>query len=187
MRGNSFRERFQKETAHSNRKLLFHRKQHFIVDRGLSHDLKKCLPEGTRFLQDIPESEALSRQQVIQLCHEKHGVLVTCDEEYTSALRIDVKGAWGIIPAHLSELSADSTRGLVPGLAYQMGIVLAARTPVLEYRLRDVVGYKWALAGFEIVTIVGLAITILAGPERLGRSFISTTTVEPAPEPALMR
>jgi hypothetical protein len=78
-------------------KLLFHRKQHFIVDRGLSHDLKKCLPEGARFLQDIPESEPLSRQQVIQLCNEKHGVLVTCDEEYTSALRIDVKGAWGII------------------------------------------------------------------------------------------
>lgn len=102
-------------------------------------------------------------------------------------MQVGVQGAWGIIPAHLSELSADSTRGLVPGLAYQMGIVLAARTPVLEYRLRDVVGYKWALAGFEIVTIVGLAITILAGPERLGRSFISTKTIEPAPEPALMR
>jgi SHS family lactate transporter-like MFS transporter len=102
-------------------------------------------------------------------------------------MQVGVQGAWGIIPAHLSELSADSTRGLVPGLAYQMGIVLAARTPVLEYRLRDIVGYKWALAGFEIVTIVGLAITILAGPERLGRSFISTKTIEPAPEPALMR
>jgi SHS family lactate transporter-like MFS transporter len=102
-------------------------------------------------------------------------------------MQVGVQGAWGIIPAHLSELSADSTRGLVPGLAYQMGIVLAARTPVLEYRLRDIVGYKWALAGFEIVTIVGLAITILAGPERLGRSFTSTKTTEPAPEPALMR
>jgi hypothetical protein len=78
-------------------KLLFHRRQCFIVDRGLSHDLKRSLPEGTRFLQDIPESEARSCQQVIQLCREKHGVLVTCNEEYTSALRLDVKGAWGII------------------------------------------------------------------------------------------
>ena len=78
-------------------KLLFHRKQHFIVDRGLSHDLKKCMLEGARICSNIPESEELSRQQVIQLCKEKHGVLVTSDEEYASALRIDVKGAWGII------------------------------------------------------------------------------------------
>ncbi len=78
-------------------KLLFHRKQQFIVDRGLSHDLKRCLPEGARILQEIPESEALSRQQVIQLCSERRGALVTCDEEYTSALRIDVRGPWGII------------------------------------------------------------------------------------------
>ena len=78
-------------------KLLFHRKQHFIVDHGLSHDLKKCLPEGARFLQDVPESEALSRQQVIQFGREKHGILVTSEEEYTSALRIDVKGTWGVI------------------------------------------------------------------------------------------
>lgn len=78
-------------------KLLFHRKQQFIIDCGLSCDLRKCLPEGTRFLQDLPESEALSRQQVIQLCNEKHGVLVTCDEEYASALRIDGRGTWGMI------------------------------------------------------------------------------------------
>jgi SHS family lactate transporter-like MFS transporter len=86
-------------------------------------------------------------------------------------MQVGVQGAWGIIPAHLSELSADSTRGLVPGLAYQMGIVLAAKTPVLEFRLQKHVGYNWALAGFEIVTIVVLAITILLGPERRGRSF----------------
>jgi SHS family lactate transporter-like MFS transporter len=86
-------------------------------------------------------------------------------------MQVGVQGAWGIIPAHLSELSADSTRGILPGLSYQLGIVLASRTPVAEYGLRNRVGYKWALAGFEIVTIVVLAITILLGPERRGRSF----------------
>jgi len=55
-------------------------------------------------------------------------------------MQVGVQGAWGIIPAHLSELSADATRGLVPGLAYQLGIVLASRTPVVEYSLRDRVG-----------------------------------------------
>ena len=91
-------------------------------------------------------------------------------------MQVGVQGAWGIIPAHLSELSADSTRGLVPGLAYQMGIVLAARTPVAEFGLSRRVGYSWALAGFEIFTIVVLAIAVALGPERRGRSF-----VEPAP------
>jgi SHS family lactate transporter-like MFS transporter len=93
-------------------------------------------------------------------------------------MQVGVQGAWGIIPAHLSELSSDATRGLIPGLAYQLGIVLAARTPVLEFSLRDRVGYNWALAGFEIVTIVVLAITVLAGPERCGRSFVEPAAVE---------
>jgi SHS family lactate transporter-like MFS transporter len=93
-------------------------------------------------------------------------------------MQVGVQGAWGIIPAHLSELSADSTRGLVPGLAYQLGIVLAARTPVAEYGLRNRVGYNWAMAGFEIVTIVVLGIAVALGPERRGRSFVETAPVE---------
>ncbi|PYU34366.1 MAG: MFS transporter [Acidobacteria bacterium] len=93
-------------------------------------------------------------------------------------MQVGVQGAWGIIPAHLSELSADATRGLVPGLAYQMGIVLAARTPVAEYGLSKRVGYSWALAGFEIFTIVVLAIAVALGPERRGRSFIAPARIE---------
>ena len=93
-------------------------------------------------------------------------------------MQVGVQGAWGIIPAHLSELSADATRGLVPGLAYQMGIVLAARTPVAEYGLRNRVGYSWALAGFEIFTIVILAIAVALGPERRGRSFVKPAPLE---------
>jgi SHS family lactate transporter-like MFS transporter len=86
-------------------------------------------------------------------------------------MQAGVQGAWGIIPVHLSELSADSTRGLVPGLAYQLGIVVASRTAVFEHTLQKRVGYSWALAGFEIVTIIVVAITILAGPENKGRDF----------------
>jgi SHS family lactate transporter-like MFS transporter len=93
-------------------------------------------------------------------------------------MQVGVQGAWGIIPAHLSELSADSTRGLVPGLAYQMGIVLAARTPVVEFGLSRRVGYSWALAGFEIFTIVVLAVAVALGPERRGRSFVQPAPVE---------
>jgi MFS transporter, SHS family, lactate transporter len=89
-------------------------------------------------------------------------------------MQAGVQGAWGIIPVHLSELSADETRGLVPGLAYQLGILIAAPTNSVEFLLREHVGYQWALAGFEIVTIVVLMITISLGKERKGRSFHRT-------------
>ena len=36
-----------------------------------------------------------------------------------------VQGAWGIIPAHLSELSPDSVRGFMPGFSYQCGVLVA--------------------------------------------------------------
>ncbi len=86
-------------------------------------------------------------------------------------MQVGVQGAWGIIPVHLSEVSADTTRGVVPGVAYQLGALLSAGTPRLQFHLHKTVGYQWALAGFEIITIVVLAITVLAGPEHRGRSF----------------
>lgn len=78
-------------------KLLFNRKQQFIVNRGLPPELKRSLPVDARFLDDIPEADSPSREEVIELCREKHGILVTCDEDYTSPLRIDARGAWGVI------------------------------------------------------------------------------------------
>ncbi len=86
-------------------------------------------------------------------------------------MQAGVQGAWGVIPVHLSEMSADATRGLVPGLAYQLGILIAAPTNSVEFMLRGKYGYQWALAGFEIVTIASLIIMISLGKERKGRSF----------------
>jgi MFS transporter, SHS family, lactate transporter len=83
-----------------------------------------------------------------------------------------VQGAWGVIPAHLNELSPDSVRGLMPGFAYQLGILFAAGTNTIEYALRGRFGYSWALAGFEIANIA-LLITVLAlGSEKKGKSFL---------------
>jgi MFS transporter, SHS family, lactate transporter len=86
-------------------------------------------------------------------------------------MQAGVQGAWGVIPVHLNELSPDETRGLVPGLAYQLGILIAAPTNSVELMLQEHVGYQWALAGFEIVTIAVLIVTIALGKERKGRSF----------------
>ena len=87
-------------------------------------------------------------------------------------MQMGVQGAWGVIPVHLNEMSADATRGLMPGLTYQLGILFAAPTNTIEYALRDRVGYQWAIAGFEVVTILTLIVLLLLGTERHGRSFV---------------
>jgi SHS family lactate transporter-like MFS transporter len=93
-------------------------------------------------------------------------------------MQAGVQGAWGVIPVHLSELSADAARGLMPGLAYQLGILLASPTNLMEYALRDRVGYQWAIASFEIVTILALAVLLWLGTEAHGRSFVSSPPAE---------
>jgi len=92
-------------------------------------------------------------------------------------MQAGVQGAWGIIPAHLNELSPDAVRGLMPGLAYQLGILFAAPTNTFEYLLRDKFGYSWALASFEIATIALLIIAVSLGAEKKGKSFLHEETV----------
>jgi len=87
-------------------------------------------------------------------------------------MQMGVQGAWGIIPAHLNELSPDKVRGLMPGFAYQLGILFAAPTNNIEYALRDRYGYAWALAGFETANIILLAIVVALGSERKGKNFL---------------
>jgi len=91
-------------------------------------------------------------------------------------MQAGVQGAWGIIPAHLNELSPDAVRGLMPGFAYQLGILFAAPTNNIEYALRDRFGYACALAGFEIVNIVLLGTVVVLGKEEKGKSFVKRAT-----------
>jgi len=90
----------------------------------------------------------------------------------TVFMQMGVQGAWGVIPVHLNELSADAARGLMPGMAYQLGILFAAPTNTIEYALRERFGYQWALAGFEVVTIVALVLLLWRGAEEHSRSFV---------------
>jgi MFS transporter, SHS family, lactate transporter len=95
-------------------------------------------------------------------------------------LQMGVQGAWGVIPVHLNELAADSARGLMPGLTYQLGILLASPTNSIQYALRERFGYGWALAGFEAVTILALALLLWWGAEAHGKSFVRETASEVA-------
>jgi SHS family lactate transporter-like MFS transporter len=94
-------------------------------------------------------------------------------------MQAGVQGAWGVIPVHLNEMSADATRGLMPGLTYQLGILFASPTNSIQYALRDRIGYQWAIAGFEIVTILTLTVLLLLGSERHGRSFVQDPLESP--------
>jgi SHS family lactate transporter-like MFS transporter len=91
-------------------------------------------------------------------------------------MQMGVQGAWGVIPVHLNEMSAESARGLMPGLAYQLGILIAAPTNKVQFALHHRFGYQWALAGFEIVTIVVLAVLLLVGSEAHGRVFVRSSS-----------
>jgi len=93
-------------------------------------------------------------------------------------LQMGVQGAWGVIPVHLNELAADAARGLMPGLSYQIGILLASPTNSLQYALRERFGYSWALAGFEVVAIAVLAVLLWWGAEAHGKSFVRETSSE---------
>ncbi len=99
-------------------------------------------------------------------------------------MQIGVQGAWGTIPVHLSELSQDTARGLMPGLAYQLGVLLASPTNSFQFALKNLVGYQWALAGFEIVTILVLMVTLRFGTEKHSRSFLKVPPSLPNEPPS---
>jgi SHS family lactate transporter-like MFS transporter len=48
-----------------------------------------------------------------------------------------IQGAWGVIPAHLNELSPPAVRGTFPGFAYQIGNLLSSRNVVIQARLAE--------------------------------------------------
>src|ERR1700678_2117933 len=49
------------------------------------------------------------------------------------AMQFGVQGAFGVIPAHLNELSPSSVRSSFPGVVYQLGVLIAAPSVVVEF------------------------------------------------------
>jgi SHS family lactate transporter-like MFS transporter len=82
-----------------------------------------------------------------------------------------VQGAWGVIPAHLSELSPPDVRGLFSGMAYQVGVLMAANAAYVEARIAESVGYASALAMLAVTAFTLSAIVVMAGSERQGASL----------------
>jgi SHS family lactate transporter-like MFS transporter len=85
-------------------------------------------------------------------------------------LQICVQGAWGVIPAHLNELSPPDIRGTFPGLVYQLGNCLAAANATIQSAIADHYfggDLSWPLAG--VAGIVAVLIALLVGFGREAR------------------
>jgi SHS family lactate transporter-like MFS transporter len=82
-----------------------------------------------------------------------------------------VQGAWGIIPAHLTELSPDSVRGFLPGFAYQCGVLLAGSVAYIEALFANHTSYATAMALTAITVFAGAILITALGREQRGIHF----------------
>ena len=79
-----------------------------------------------------------------------------------------VQGAWGIVPAHLNELSPPSVRAVLPGFAYQLGNLAMAKMAPIQAGFAESHGgdYAYILAWTLAVVAAALIIVTVLGPER---------------------
>lgn len=99
-------------------------------------------------------------------------------------MQLFVQGAWGIIPAHLNELSPQDARGTFPGFAYQLGNLLASGNAVWQTQIAETRGddYSLALAAAAGVVAIVIALATVFGPERRGAAFVANSEASGARE-----
>jgi SHS family lactate transporter-like MFS transporter len=86
-----------------------------------------------------------------------------------------VQGAWGVIPAHLSELSPNEIRGFLPGFAYQCGAAIAGSVSTFEALLARHMSYATAMASTALTVFVITIVLALLGSEKRGIDFRSAS------------
>jgi MFS transporter, SHS family, lactate transporter len=78
-----------------------------------------------------------------------------------------VQGAWGVIPAHLNELSPANIRATFPGTVYQLGNFIASSNALIQTSIAARYGgnYSIALAGVAVGAAVVIVILTSLGRE----------------------
>lgn len=107
-------------------------------------------------------------------------------------MQFAVQGAWGVVPAHLNELSPPAARATFPGVVYQLGNLFAAVNATLQAGLAAHFAGNYALALAAIAGPVAVVIAVVTafGIEARGVSFQRVRDEEPSlapPEPAQRR
>jgi len=141
-------------------------------------------------------SERLGRRVIVMLCAAFALAMVPL-WAFSSAvvtlaagaffMQFAVQGAWGVIPAHLNELSPAETRGTFPGFTYQLGNLLAAGAAQIEATLAQrlplpggALNYGGAMALVTAIVLVSVfalaALGYLVKKENRTASFISSPT-----------
>jgi SHS family lactate transporter-like MFS transporter len=90
-----------------------------------------------------------------------------------------VQGAWGVIPAHLNELSPPAVRGTLPGFAYQVGNLLSSRNSVIQAKLAEsrYGGMFPPVLAWTVLLVASLvAIVTWSGRERRGADLSTTNS-----------
>jgi SHS family lactate transporter-like MFS transporter len=82
-----------------------------------------------------------------------------------------VQGAWGVIPAHLSELSPDAIRGFLPGFGYQCGVFLASYIGLLQTVFARRMTYSTAMATTAAIVFTLAILMTALGKERHATHF----------------
>jgi SHS family lactate transporter-like MFS transporter len=85
-----------------------------------------------------------------------------------------VQGAWGVIPAHITELAPDSVRGFMPGFAYQCGTLIAASVPYIQAGLAARMSYARAMTVSALTVFILAAVIAALGREKHGVAFGGT-------------
>jgi SHS family lactate transporter-like MFS transporter len=88
-------------------------------------------------------------------------------------MQIAVQGAWGVVPAHLNELSPGAVRATLPAFIYQAGNFLASYNAPFQAGLAKSHGgdFGFALAVVGGVVAVALIIVIRFSPEKRGQTL----------------
>jgi SHS family lactate transporter-like MFS transporter len=100
-------------------------------------------------------------------------------------MQMMVQGAWGVIPAHLTELSPDAIRGFYPGVTYQLGNLLAALNLPIQEALASSHGYSFALTWTLIPVLLAVILLTAAGKEAKGILFGTVATTGTGPQQPL--
>jgi SHS family lactate transporter-like MFS transporter len=88
-----------------------------------------------------------------------------------------VQGAWGVVPAHLNELSPPAVRGTFPGFAYQLGNFLSSWNGVKQARIAEMRygGVFAPVLAWTVLLVASLvAIVTWSGKERRGADLSNT-------------
>jgi SHS family lactate transporter-like MFS transporter len=104
-------------------------------------------------------------------------------------MQVMVQGAWGVIPAHLNELSPDEARGTFPGFTYQLGNLIASVNATAQAALASHYGqnYGFALALVAGGAAAGIIVLTAIGREARGIVFGHPPPAGAVAEPAAAR